>query len=80
MRSFHFLVAFGNFYFIPRLMRESLDPAFVGVLFSHFREHTAAISNRHSKLRIVGGILVQPNLGGSKCELTSENASTEKAK
>lgn len=79
MRSFHFLVAFGNFYFIPRLVRESLDPVFVVFLFSDFREHTATVSNRHSKLSIVGGIMVQPNLGGSKHELTSENASNRKS-
>lgn len=69
------MLAFRNFYFISPLVREGLVPVFVVFFFSNFRERAATVSNRHSKLSIVGGIMVQPDLGGSKHELISENAS-----
>lgn len=53
-------------------------PVLVVVLFSNFRDHNVNISNRHSKLRVVGGIMLQPNLGGSKHGLISANASNRK--
>lgn len=53
-------------------------PVFVLVLSSNSRDHNVNISNRHSKLRIVGGIMHQPNLGGGKHGLISANASNRK--
>lgn len=53
-------------------------PVFVVVLSSNFRDQNVNMANRHSKLRVVGGIMLQPNLSGSKHGLISANAPKRK--